>query len=134
MRLVPASDLAGVAALPVVEPRLHRQLVLGHPDQQADQLRRFVEVVLPRGSADEEAGQHTLADVHRVEVAIQGRIGQPGPDRHADGGLVGADQLLRSSHVAGADAADERGERRRVGHGERSRRAGLGLTAPPASV
>ena len=111
------AGLARVAPLPVVEAGEPGQLVLGHAHQQGDQLRRVVEVILPGGGADEEAGQHRLADVHRIEAALQGRVGQAGAHGQADGRLVAAHQLLggRGRRRSGCVAGTRR--RGRLGHG-----------------
>ena len=49
--------------------RLTGQLVAGHDHQQLYELIGLVQVVLPRGGADEEAAHDRLADVHGIEQA-----------------------------------------------------------------
>src|SRR4051812_4222910 len=66
-----AGRAAHVAAVPLVVLDVFGELVAGHADQQADQLLRLVGVEVADGGPHEEAGQHRLQDVHRVEDAPQ---------------------------------------------------------------
>ena len=88
---IPTPDRRIVAAVPavaVLDPakiapdgavalHLVSQLVPCHRREQLEQLLGRLQLVLPQGGADEEAGQHRLADVHRVEKPVQPGVHQP---------------------------------------------------------
>ena len=112
-------DPAHVAPLRLLLAHLVRQLVLGHPHQQSDELFRLLQVVLAGDGADEKAGQNRLTDVHRVEDAAQALVLHAQPDAHprANDRLIAPHQLLRRLGVAGSDAADQVGGVVALGHG-----------------
>ena len=103
-RTVPESP--HVAPLAILASRPHRQFVLGHFNQQGDELPRLAQIVGSRGCAEEEAGQHGLTDVHRVELAAQGRIGQSSTDGDANGRLIPPDDDLRRLGIALANPCE----------------------------
>ncbi len=93
---------AVVAALASLLTDLEGQLVACHAHQQLDHLGGVFQVVLSQGGADEEAAEHGLADVHRVECSPQPRIVHPAAHRHADRRLVLPVQLLGGAGVTGS--------------------------------
>ena len=98
---------AAAAAVGPQPPHLPEQLVTGHGRQQTHQPAGRVEVILPGGGADEEAGPDRLADVHGIEEAAKIGVGQAGPDRPAHGRPVVLDQLRLGGIVAAPHSADE---------------------------
>ena len=121
-------DAALVAALGPFLARLIGDLVAGDGDEQFPELGRLIQVVLPRRRAHEEAGQHRLADIHRIEDPAQARIAQVQPNFQADRRLVAAHQLGRRLPVAGANVPQEPGKRAslRVARWVRRRPRGVG--------
>src|SRR6516162_7170595 len=105
-----------VTPLGPLPPRLEGHLIPGDADQQPAQLCRIDQIVLSRSGTDEEAGQHRLANVHRVKRASQIRVAQAHPDLQPDGGLELLDQLRRSLLVAAADAPNKLRKRGIIGH------------------
>ncbi len=93
--VVAGRDAAGVTALGMLSPRLGDQLVAGHGGEQLQELLGSLQLVLAGGRADEEAAQHRLADVHRVEQGSQASVGQPEPNCPPDRWLVALHQHRR---------------------------------------
>ena len=56
---------------------LKRQLIASNSYEQLDKLFGSLKVVLPRCDSDEETSQNRLANIHRIEQAIEARIGEP---------------------------------------------------------
>src|SRR4051794_5708945 len=83
------------------------QLLPAHGGQQSQQLRRLLDLVLAEGSADEEAGEDRLADIHRVEQASEAGIDQTDTRFAADRRFVEPDELPRRLLIPGPDASDE---------------------------
>ena len=115
-RLIARADAAVITALGVLLARLRGELVPGHGREQLEQLLRGLQLVLPRGHPDEEAGQDRLADVHRFKHAPEPRIGKPKSHGAADRRLVGPDQLRGRIGVAGTDSSDQRIEGGSINH------------------
>jgi hypothetical protein len=95
-------------------------LVPGHGHEQAEDLIGTLEIILPRGGADEEAGHHRLADIHRIEHADQAGVLELEPNLPAHQRLVAAHQLSGGPIVAGADPSNQLGNRSFIGHDGRS--------------
>ena len=101
-----------VPTLRLVLAGLLGDLVARHRAEQGEQLLGAVQVVLAQGRADEEALEHRLAEVGRLEQAPEPGIPQPQSDLHPQGRLEAADELDGGRLVAGPDPAQELGERR----------------------
>jgi hypothetical protein len=96
-----------VAALGAVAARLRGHFFPGHAQQQFQQVVGAVQLVLPCGGAEEEAGQDRLADVGGVEHAVEVRIVESPPHLDADDRLELPDQLDRGLGLTGPDAAEQ---------------------------
>jgi hypothetical protein len=59
---------ASAAALLSIVSERRRQFIVSHLGQQSHELRRVSQIILPRSDTHEEAGEHRLADIHRVEL------------------------------------------------------------------
>ena len=92
-----------VAAPGMLPTHLECQLVPGHADQEPDELVGALDLELARRRPGEEADQHRLGDVHRVEDAEQGAIAEPQPDLAADHALESLDQFASGVLVPLAD-------------------------------
>ena len=104
-------DPAKVAPGCPVALHLAGELVPRHRRQEPEQLIGRLQLVLPERGADEEARHDRLADVHRIEQAVQSRVDQPDPRRATDRRLVVPDQLGRRLLIARSNPGDQRLER-----------------------
>src|SRR5262249_53884128 len=102
--------------------RLVDDLVVGHDGQEAEELLRPVDLVLPQGGADEEAGEDGLADVGGVEQTAEAGVVELNADGAADGGLVATDEGHGRVLVSAADELDEFREGRGPTHATTPRR------------
>src|SRR5438477_5785457 len=75
-----------------------------------------MKIVLARGGAHEEARQHTLADVHRIKLLSQGRIGQMCPHGDTNCRLIPPHQLKRRLRLPAPHAKQKLVELIVVGH------------------
>ena len=100
-------DPAKIAPGSAVALHLVSQLVPCHRCEQLEQLLGRLQLVLPQGGADEEAGQHRLADVHRVEQPVQPGVHQPDARSPADRWLVPTHQLRCRLPVPGPNATEQ---------------------------
>jgi len=123
-RLIRRHRVAAVVGCGEVRPALdvgpagvRGQLVAGHRAQQLQQVLRRLQVELSQGGAGEEAGQHRLTDVHRVEDAAQAGVAQLHPHRPPDVRLVLPHQFLGGRRVAAADSTNEVVKEFILGHG-----------------
>ena len=70
---------ANVPTSTLMIPNLLGELVTRHPDQECDELSRLVQVKLADRRPDEEARQHGLTDVRRIEHPLEAWVAQPQP-------------------------------------------------------
>ena len=63
--------------MPLVESNPLGQPVPGHAYQQADELRRLVQIEVANRGPEEEAHHDRLADIHRVKHPPQPRVAEP---------------------------------------------------------
>jgi hypothetical protein len=90
--------------MPPVVSRLPGQLVVGHLRQKRNQLGGMVHVELSAGRAEKETCQYRLANIHRVKLAPQGRIGVPSSYGNSDGRFELPNKLCRRVRISFLDA------------------------------
>ena len=101
----------------LVPPHLHGQLVAAHPGEQAIELLRAVELILPGRGPEKEARHDGLTDVGLVEEPPQTRVAQQQTYLAAQQGLAALPQRFGRGGVTGADTADQAGKGIGLGHG-----------------
>jgi hypothetical protein len=117
-----------VSAVGMLPVRLPGQFIPRDGGEQFEELVGIFQVVLAEGSADEEGGEHGLADIHRFDQAAEPRVAEPDPHGAADCRLVALDELRGRPLIAGTDTPDELRERRLLA--PRGERKAIGAIGP----
>jgi hypothetical protein len=94
-----------ITSLSPASPRLPSQFVMRHPGQQRHQLGRMVDVESSIGHAKEEASQHGLTNIRRIELTPQRRIGETSSHGDSDDRFELPNHLSRRVGISFPDAA-----------------------------